>query len=160
MLIQQIKKLSRYFRSGTRWFNLAMVILTCSCETHKNPWGEFFFFNKTQQSVTLTCFYGSIEQFSGTIKHGTSVPFSSYMINSFFSFPNQMDSIIIESEGKRFIEVCRYGNASENTFPNRTCTPDEGSIYNGDSYEIVNKKRSDAPDYYFYFTEEDLTKLK
>lgn len=134
-----------------------LSLLTLSCLRPSQD-GKFIFVNQTESEISISCYFLSMEQFYQKVKPGQSASFSAYIINSHFSFPNQIDSIVIESNGKILAENCPYDEKLG--FPARNCKPTQHSFFSFESYTEVDKKRSDAPDYYYYFKEKDLIKLQ
>ncbi|MGR3810517.1 hypothetical protein [Jiulongibacter sp. NS-SX5] len=152
----------RYLVKNIEIKTLVLVILfTVQACRKPSLEGGFYFVNKSSQMVSLTCYGSEQAYFNQNIPSGKLVRFSSFMINSYFSFPDQVDSIIIESQGKIFIESCPFRKPEEGgDFLDRTCEASERSLFNNEAYEWVSKKKYQAGDYYYYFTETDLARLK
>ena len=144
---------------GNSFIILFTMLFFSACQKQSLD-GSFYFVNNSSKAVTLSCFGWPQVNYRKNILPSETVRFSDFLFNSHYSIPNQIDSIIIESEGKNFIESCPFRSLDDGGFPARECVPGERSLFNHKAYERVEKRRSLAKDYYYYFTDADLERLK
>lgn len=157
----QKTKSQNYLMSGIGIKTIGLIILVTVQACRKPSLeGKFYFVNNTSQTLELKCFLMSRLRVDDVIQPGQFKAFSFFIFNSYYSIPNQMDSIIIESEGRVFFESCPYRSQEDRSFPERDCELSERSMFNHKAYERIDKKRSKFRDYYYYFTDADLARLK